>query len=115
MSRVYVAKDPKRRNRATGEWERAIDLTPARKFGELVFLLPDGSRPALSQRLVDELRHGLKDYSDNDYLLPVGDPALIALTAAIAARTNGGRLRLLCWDRLLRCYLASDVLAWGQA
>ena len=39
------------------------------------------------------------NFNDDDYLLLTGDPAAIALAAAVAARQNGGRFKMLKWDR----------------
>ena len=41
----------------------------------------------------------LANFSDDDYLLLTGDPAAIALAAAVAARHNSGRFKMLKWDR----------------
>ena len=48
---------------------------------------------------VRRLREGLKDFSDDDYLLLIGDPAAIGIATSIASENNRGRYRLLKWDR----------------
>ena len=40
-----------------------------------------------------------RDITDDDYLLLSGDPAVIALAGAVAARNNSGRFKMLKWDR----------------
>ena len=109
MNRVFLMRDPLRRNAETGAWERMIDLAPAREYGELVFLLPPGRTPVATPGLVRVLRERLAGFSDDDYLLPIGDPLLIALAAALAADANDGRLRLLTWDKHERRYLVSEA------
>ena len=45
-----------------------------------------------------------KNFSDDDYLLLVGDPSIIGACCAIASRYNNGRYKVLKWDRLERRY-----------
>ena len=54
--------------------------------------------------VVRALREKLAGFSDDDYLVPIGDPAIMAAAAAIAASFNHGRVRLLKWDRERRIY-----------
>jgi len=75
------------------------NLLPAMDYGELHFLLPPGNIAYSSAPTVRRLKQGLHDFSDDDYLLMMGDPAAIAIAGAIAAQTNMGRMNLLKWDR----------------
>ena len=100
--RVYVVHAPLRHDRATGRWVARVDLSPAEEFGALVHLLPPqsgGNDRVDLPALAAELAAGLGDLTADDYLLPVGHPALIAAAAAYAARRTGGLLRLLEWNR----------------
>ena len=51
----------------------------------------------------------LRTFNDDDYLLLAGDPVAIALASAIAARTNGGRLKMLKWDREQNMYFPLEA------
>ena len=113
MSRVFIPQDPTRRNRATGEWERSIDLTPAEKFGSLVFLLQSGRAPEANS-VVAVMSDKLRDYSGDDYLLPVGDPSLIAVMAILAAAANDGCVRMLMWSRQTQDYYVSEIWTQGE-
>jgi len=68
--------------------------------------------PSNLEQASDWLRKRLRDFGDSDYLLPVGDPVAIALTAAVAADANGGVLRLLKWDKRQHAYTVCEVRAW---
>lgn len=58
---------------------------------------------AHTKQLYDKAHALLEDFSDEDYLLPMGNPGLIAI-ATIAATDANGRVTLLDWLRNPRCY-----------
>lgn len=109
---VFVVHEPLRRNEETGQMERAIDVTPAAEFGALHFLLPPGRPPSDLRDAVDQIREQLNDFGDGDYILPVGNPALIGATIGIAAFVNDGRVKVLQWQGRNRCYYAVDLELW---
>jgi len=49
--------------------------------------------------LIHELRKKLENFNDEDYLLLVGDPAIIAATSAVVSDINNGKFKMLKWDR----------------
>ena len=44
-----------------------------------------------------------------DYLLLIGDPAIIAVAAAAAAKINNGRFKVLKWDRDDKTYYDIEI------
>jgi hypothetical protein len=59
--------------------EMGRNIRSAEKFGDLKVVLPDNKQIVLSSGpLTFKLQHALKDFNDNDYLLLMGDPAIIA-------------------------------------
>jgi hypothetical protein len=87
--------------------ETRLNLLDARRYGELVFLLPEQENLILNaQPVARRLRRALLELNVNprDYLLLTGDPAAIALTAVLVAELCGGRLNLLKYDRQERRY-----------
>jgi hypothetical protein len=104
VTTVFVVSEPLRKDEA-GHWVRTHDLTDARRFGELRFLLPPGDQaPQDPRALIKSLEEGLRHFTSADFLLPIGHPAYVAWAAAVAARRCGGRLSLLHWNRRLRRY-----------
>lgn len=103
---VYIVQEPVRRNRTTGELEAAFDLTPAAAYGDLQILLPPGNVMLSSKPMTDKLTHALRKFTDDDYLLAIGDPTAYATATAIAAKHNMGRYKLLKWDRESRAYIS---------
>ena len=86
---VYVVQEVKSRN-----------VLSAEKFGALELLLPEGSQIVLSAgATVRRLRHKLRNFNDDDYLLLIGDPSAIGIACAIAATNNRGQFKCLKWDK----------------
>ena len=86
---VYIVQEVKNRN-----------VLSAEKYGELELLLPEGSQIVLSSGpTVKRLTHKLRNFSDDDYLLLIGDPSAIGIACAIAATNNRGRFKCLKWDK----------------
>lgn len=83
------------------------NLTPASDFGTLR-VLSIGASPAIYDmkhyvdRVTEQLTGRIKP---TDYLLLVGSPSIIAVTAAIASRLLDGQLQMLQWDRQERRYI----------
>jgi len=85
------------------------NLKPAERYGRLRALLPQGSQIWLRPRdAMRQLETGLKDFRPVDFLLLVGDPAGIALTAIVASR-NSNVINMLKWDRIQREYLVVEA------
>ena len=82
-----------------------LDLAKATVYGELVPLLPRKKNITLSpQPVIRELRQKLRNFTDADYLLLIGDPVAIILAGMVTAEMNNGRIRTLKWDRLINNY-----------
>ena len=80
--------------------EMGRNVRSAEKFGDLKICLPDNRQMILSSGpLTFKLKQELKDFNDSDYLLLIGDPAIIAVAGAIASENNNGRFKVLKWDR----------------
>ena len=103
---VYIVQEPTRRNRNTGQMESTFDLTPAAAYGDLKVMLPPGNVMLSSKPMSDKLKHELRNFNDNDFLLAIGAPAAFATATAIAAKFNMGRYKLLTWDRESRAYIS---------
>ena len=76
------------------------NVRSAESFGDLKVMLPDNKQMILaSGPLTFKLKQELKEFSDDDYLLLIGDPAIIAIAGAIASEMNRGKFKVLRWDR----------------
>jgi len=86
------------------------NILSAEKYGDLELLLPEGSQLVLSTApTVRRLKSKLKDFSDDDYLLLMGDPSAIGIACAVASSNNRGRFKCLKWDKREYKYYPVEV------
>lgn len=111
---VYVVQNHTKYNRDTGIYEPVFDLSPAASYGPLIFLLSPSAAPWSGQSIVADLHAGLADFSDDDYLLMVGNPVLCSMAAAIASDRNEGRIKFLQWHGKDRRYIPIEVQLFGE-
>lgn len=117
MSVVYVPHVPRKRvDNADGSksWMDTVDLTPAAVYGSLQVVFQSPYISILPAPMVVEAKHTLRNFCDDDYVVAVGDPVAIAITSALAAENNMGRLKLLRWDRRTRQYIEFRVDIRGR-
>jgi hypothetical protein len=82
-----------------------INIMGAAEYGTFKFLLPELSQIIFSPGpLIFKLRKGLKDYSQQDFLLLTGDPAIIGVACSIVSDITNGKYQLLKWDKQERKY-----------
>jgi len=86
------------------------NIAPALDYGRIEPILPPNAQIAFS--VVPTLRRiqrKLEKFSDDDYLLLIGDPSAIGICCAVAAARNHGRFKCLKWDKLERRYIPIEV------
>jgi len=82
-----------------------INIMSASKYGKFKFLLPEFSQIIFSPGpLIFKLRNLLKNYTQEDYLLLTGDPAIIGVACSIVSQLTNGKYNLLKWDKQERQY-----------
>ena len=82
-----------------------INIIGATQFGQLKVLLPENSQIILSPAyVVQTLKQKLKDYTESDYLLLTGDPAIIGVACSIVSDITTGKFNFLKWDRQEKMY-----------
>ena len=87
-----------------------INIMGAAKFGKFKFLLPELSQLMWSPGpLIFELRKKLKNYTPEDYLLLVGDPAIIGVACSIVSDITNGKYKFIKWDRQERRYYPIEI------
>ena len=95
--------------------EMGRNIRSAEKFGDLKVVLPDNRQIVLSAGPMSfKIQQELKDFNDNDYLLLMGDPAIIALAGAVASDVNGGKFKVLKWDRDEKRYYDIEIDLRGR-
>lgn len=101
-SRVFVVQEPLKME--AGVPVPRINLGTLKPYGEVVFLFQwsdfkEDDAFEDPDAIVRELREKLEDYTDEDYIVPLGNPAMIGLAIAVAADCNHGKVRVLDWMR----------------
>tara|TARA_R110000796_G_scaffold168784_1_gene285695 strand:+ start:337 stop:708 length:372 start_codon:yes stop_codon:yes gene_type:complete len=87
-----------------------INITGALEYGDFNFLLPELSQLMWSPGpLIFQLRKLLKNYTPDDYLLLVGDPAIIGVACSIVSDITNGKYKLIKWDRQERKYYPIEI------
>jgi hypothetical protein len=91
-----------------------FNVLPARRWGDLASLAAPFDQIHINPgRIVEQIKRKLKAYGDDDWLLCLGDPAIIGVAFAIAADANGGRVNVLKWDKLEKDYYPVRIQVRG--
>ena len=91
-----------------------IDVVSALKWGDLEPLANPFDQIHLDpSRIVSQIRRKLLAFGDNDWLLAMGDPAIIGVAFAIASELNGGHVNLLKWDKIEKAYYPVKISMRG--
>lgn len=99
MPTVYVVSETTTHNIAS-----ALD------YGKIETILPPNAQVAFSiVPTVRRVQRKLEKFSDEDYLLLIGDPSAIGICCAVAAARNSGRFKCLKWDKRERRYIPLEV------
>lgn len=102
---VYVVQKQYKFDRDSQEYVAKFDLSAAEGFGQFKYLLSPNATPWRMHEVIPELHAGLSDYTEDDYLLLIGNPILIGCASAIAADYSGGAVRFLQWSGRDRAYI----------
>ena len=87
-----------------------INILGASQYGKFKFLLPEFSQIIFSPGpLIFKLRKGLRDYTQEDYLLLTGDPAIIGVACSIVSDITNGKYNVLKWDKQERKYYPIEI------
>ena len=106
MKKVYVIQELPGTRLGTPKF----NIMGASKFGELVTLLPENSQIIMSPGpLIFKLRKLLKNFTEKDYLLLTGDPAIIGVACSIVSDITNGKFSFLKWDRQEKMYYPIKV------
>ena len=107
-SKVYVVQNVMRKH--PDGTIRALDYTQAERFGEVIFLFDGQKQVVMSpQPTIRKIKSMLRGIKDTDYILLVGDPALIGLTTSVVSYILNGRYNMLKYDRIEKDYFPIRV------
>ena len=108
---VYVIQEVP----GTKEGRPKINILGAQKYGEIKMLLKEDSQIIFSPGpIVFKLKKLLKDFSQDDYLLLTGDPAIIGVACSVVSDLTGGQYKLLKWDKQERLYYPIELNIYNK-
>jgi len=78
----------------------SINILSASDFGYLVICRPRLDNIYMSPApYIQTMKKCLQDVRPQDYILLIGDPAIIGVSSAIISDTTNGQFKMLKWDR----------------
>jgi hypothetical protein len=103
VPRVFIPQIVERYDPTKEAMVPAFDFSAAAQYGQLTPILGTEDDPLFLARVTSQIRKTLEDFNENDFLVAVGDPAVIAVCAGIVLRRQKS-MKLLKWDRKTRTY-----------
>jgi hypothetical protein len=107
MTKVFFPQIPSRLDKETKVWVPKMDVSDAGRFGEVETLLPAGTEFYAANDVTSIVKQRLYDldYGQDDFVVAVGSPSIMAIVFAVAARRSNGVLNMLVWDRQTSRYM----------
>lgn len=99
MNQVFIPQEPTRWDAATGVAVSMYNFTPALRYGSITVCLEPNISFHMTRPVAAALQTKMAEFKADDYLIAVGSPLVIALSAHFALQATGGKLNLLTWDR----------------
>lgn len=109
MNKVYITQEAVYRDKSSGEMIPRFDVTPAAVYGDIEFLTSSKVTALVPAPTIQALKHKLRNFSDDDYILPAGDPTIIGMVTMVASMMNRGRVKMLKWDSRARAYITIQI------
>ena len=108
MSKVFIIQEPTKVD-GRGVTQPVMDFRKVLEYGEPVVCLPSGRVSLTPGPTIDALRESLKGYTDDDYIVSVGDPSAIFIAAMVLGDLNRGCCNLLKWDKIAKKYIKVSI------
>lgn len=109
MSKVFIIQEPMKWDDIKKEYLPFMDFRNAAEYGNLEVLIEPGLTVFSPGPMVKMIKERLKDIKPEDYLICVGDPAVIGIAVSIASIFNQGRVNLLKYNRKSKTYIKVEV------
>lgn len=111
-SRAFIVQEPL--HMVNGAAVPRIGYHTITPYGNIQFLftwseIKNDSSFADTERYLVRMYDTMHDFSDSDYLVPLGNPALTAMAVLVASEVNQGRVKLLDWIRDERRYRVVQI------
>jgi hypothetical protein len=106
--RVFIPQIIKKFNREKPGTPITFDFSAAERFGEINVILSDDDDVDDLVAVTRKIKLALDDFDDNDYLIAVGDPTVIAICSGeiLIGQDN---MKMLRWDRHRKDYFPVEI------
>lgn len=114
---VFICQNQHKWDEEARAFVPKFDFEEAAKFGTLVEVLSPTASPFNFTTLLPDLHRKLSHFRDGDYILLIGNPAIIGAVTALAASYNEGRVTVLQWSGRDIRYIPieiEDLEAWPE-
>lgn len=108
-SKCYIIQEPVKHDPISGQMVPVMDFRKVLQYGEPIICLPNGRVSLSPGPTIDALRTKLKDFTDDDYIVSVGDPTAIFVAAMVLGDLNRGKCNLLKWDKQSKQYIKVEI------
>jgi len=100
MPKVFVVQESPGKN-----------LLGAERYGQMIYMFSADRQMNQNnyENVKEVIQHILKDYKKEDYIIPIGDPAIIGLVCGIIMLENK-QLNILKWDRQRSEYYVIEMV-----
>lgn len=103
---VYVVQNQMRFDHETKTMTpRFPTLHLAEEWGTLEYILDPAASAFEPDEVIGAMHQKLSGFSDDDYLVLVGNPGLIGMIYGIAAYYNDGKVKFLQWSGKFTSYI----------
>ena len=106
---VYIVQEILVRDEITGDMKPKYNLGSAAVYGNPKVILTDRKSILSPKPAIFVMQKELKNFKDQDYILPIGNPAFVAVAGALAARFNNGRFKMLVWEKRAAQYIETQI------
>lgn len=107
-NKVFIPQQPSKWDGKLRMRVPTVELSAATAYGDLVPMFPPGLSPVMAVPIVAAAREQMRKMQPDDYIMPVGHPALIAIVCGLALNMHR-RIRLLVWHSDTRSYTPIDI------
>ena len=106
-ARVFMPQEPMKM--IDRVWVPSHDTRKLFDFGEVIVCAPPGRMIFSTAPIVMSMKEKLTDFTDDDFIVGIGDPSLLGIICALAAHYNRGKFKILKWDKEIKRYIPVQV------
>ena len=107
--KCYIIQEPLKKDLTTDQMVPVMDFRKVLEYGDPVICLPNGRVSLTPGPTIDALKEILKNFTDDDFVVSVGDPSAMFIAAMVIGQQNRQRCKLLKWDKKAKQYIVVQV------